>query len=154
MLSWQSKAGGGPTNVMGSFEALNWNFSGQVKGLETVRGKLGVTAGASGNWLWYATAGTAWAQYKFGSIWPETHSVFSASSSLNGWTVGGGLEYGIAPNWSVKVEYNHYDFGSGNVNLVPNNDVPVYPVQIHNWSVDSVVGGFAYRLGNSTSYPR
>ena len=30
----------------------------------------------------------------------------------NGWTVGTGLEYMVAPNWSVKGEYMYYDFGS------------------------------------------
>jgi outer membrane immunogenic protein len=152
--AWQSgnvvvavEGGGGPTDVRGNFESHNWNFSGQLKGLETVRGKLGVATGASGNVLWYGTVGAAWAQYKFGSIWPETNSVFSASSSLNGWTAGAGIEYGIAPNWSLKAEYIHYDFGSGNVNLIPNNDVPVYPVHSTNWRVDAFVGGFAYKLG-------
>jgi hypothetical protein len=77
--AWQSgnvvvavEGGGGPTDVRGNFESHNWNFSGQLKGLETVRGKLGVATGASGNVLWYGTVGAAWAQYKFGSIWPET----------------------------------------------------------------------------------
>ena len=30
----------------------------------------------------------------------------------NGWTVGAGVEYMFAPNWSVKGEYMYYDFGS------------------------------------------
>jgi outer membrane immunogenic protein len=30
----------------------------------------------------------------------------------NGWTVGAGVEYMVAPNWSVKGEYMYYDFGS------------------------------------------
>jgi outer membrane immunogenic protein len=30
----------------------------------------------------------------------------------NGWTVGTGVEYMVAPNWSVKGEYMYYDFGS------------------------------------------
>ena len=29
----------------------------------------------------------------------------------NGWTVGGGAEYMFAQNWSVKAEYQYYDFG-------------------------------------------
>src|ERR1044071_8871859 len=29
----------------------------------------------------------------------------------DGWTVGGGLEYMFAPNWSAKVEYQYYNFG-------------------------------------------
>jgi outer membrane immunogenic protein len=28
-----------------------------------------------------------------------------------GWTVGGGVEYAFAPNWSVKAEYLYADLG-------------------------------------------
>ena len=30
----------------------------------------------------------------------------------NGWTVGGGVEYMFAPNWTAKAEYQYYDFGN------------------------------------------
>ena len=30
----------------------------------------------------------------------------------NGYTVGGGLEYMFAPNWSAKAEYQYYNFGT------------------------------------------
>jgi outer membrane immunogenic protein len=30
----------------------------------------------------------------------------------DGWTVGGGLEYMFARNWSVKGEYQYYNFGN------------------------------------------
>ena len=30
----------------------------------------------------------------------------------DGYTVGAGLEYMFAQNWSAKVEYQYYDFGS------------------------------------------
>ena len=29
----------------------------------------------------------------------------------DGWTVGAGLEYMFAPNWSAKAEYQYYNFG-------------------------------------------
>jgi outer membrane immunogenic protein len=29
----------------------------------------------------------------------------------DGYTVGGGLEYLFAPNWSAKAEYQYYNFG-------------------------------------------
>ena len=32
----------------------------------------------------------------------------------DGYTVGGGIEYMFAPNWSAKVEYQYYNFGSAN----------------------------------------
>jgi outer membrane immunogenic protein len=33
-------------------------------------------------------------------------------SGFNGWTVGGGVEYKFAPAWSVKAEYQFFDFGT------------------------------------------
>jgi len=40
-------------------------------------------------------------------------SACSASrAGLNGWTVGGGVEYMINPNWGVKAEYRYFDFGN------------------------------------------
>jgi outer membrane immunogenic protein len=38
------------------------------------------------------------------------------STTLTGWTVGGGLEWKVSPLWSIKVEYLHFDFGNFNNN--------------------------------------
>lgn len=35
-----------------------------------------------------------------------------------GWTVGGGFEYLLTPNWSIKGEYQYFDFGERNFTLV------------------------------------
>jgi outer membrane immunogenic protein len=44
----------------------------------------------------------------------------SAGGTASGWVVGVGAEYALWNNWSAKVEYNHFDFGSdsGTVNSV------------------------------------
>ena len=34
------------------------------------------------------------------------------SDTLTGWTIGAGAEYAISPSWSIKAEYQHFDFGS------------------------------------------
>ena len=36
---------------------------------------------------------------------------YDHSASLVGWTVGAGAEYAINPSWSLKAEYQHFDFG-------------------------------------------
>ena len=38
---------------------------------------------------------------------------FDASETRWGGTVGAGLEYGFAPNWSAGVEYDHLFMGTG-----------------------------------------
>jgi outer membrane immunogenic protein len=38
----------------------------------------------------------------------------SFATTRAGWTVGGGVEYAIARNWSIRGEYLHVDLGSAN----------------------------------------
>jgi outer membrane immunogenic protein len=37
---------------------------------------------------------------------------FESEETLVGWTVGVGVEYALGQSWSLKVEYQHFDFGS------------------------------------------
>lgn len=41
--------------------------------------------------------------------------------SLDGWTVGGGLEYALTDNVTLGVEYSHYEFGSETATLATTN---------------------------------
>jgi opacity protein-like surface antigen len=41
----------------------------------------------------------------------------SANETRWGGTVGAGLEFGFAPNWSVGVEYDHLFMGTRTINL-------------------------------------
>jgi outer membrane immunogenic protein len=72
----------------------------------------------------------------------------SLSSTRWGGTVGVGLEYGFAPNWSVGVEYDRLFMDSGNNT---NNFVFVRPlvagVNRINEDVDMVTVRFNYRFG-------
>jgi hypothetical protein len=43
---------------------------------------------------------------------PSPTVLTNASSTLTGWTVGGGGEWMFAPHWTVKGEYLYYDLGS------------------------------------------
>ena len=36
---------------------------------------------------------------------------FDQSDTLVGWTAGAGAEYALSPSWSIKAEYQHFDFG-------------------------------------------
>jgi outer membrane immunogenic protein len=37
---------------------------------------------------------------------------YDASEWRSGWTLGGGLEWAFADNWSAKLEYDYYDLGN------------------------------------------
>jgi outer membrane immunogenic protein len=36
---------------------------------------------------------------------------FGNSDLLLGWTIGAGAEYALSQSWSIKAEYQHFDFG-------------------------------------------
>jgi outer membrane immunogenic protein len=69
--------------------------------LATARGRVGV---AWDRVLFYGTGGAAFANLKFST--PGA----SATATPFGWTAGGGVEFAISPNWSVKAEYLFVDF--------------------------------------------
>ncbi len=79
-------------------------------------GRLGY---ATGQTLFYAKGGAALlnaelkSAYKGGNAGAEQWHTFNFSNSdtLVGWTLGGGAEYALSPSWSLKAEYQHFDFG-------------------------------------------
>lgn len=72
----------------------------------TIRGRLGY---AVDRFLPYFTGGAAWANTSYTGPWG-----WSADSTNWGWTIGGGLEYAITNNWTVKAEYLYLDFDGEN----------------------------------------
>ena len=77
--------------------------------LATVRGRVGY---ALDRFLPYLTAGLA-----VGDIAATVPPLPAGTSNTAGWTVGGGLEVGIASNVSVKAEYLYVDLGTFNCGL-------------------------------------
>jgi outer membrane immunogenic protein len=136
----------GLSTIDGDFEARRWNFAGKVRGIETATGRLGFTAGPGANTLWYVKGGAAWAQYKFTTDWPEIDTHFESNKTLSGWTIGAGLEHRVTSNVSLVLEYKHYDFGSGRIDLIPDRPIRPYPVDINNWRIDSVTVGINYNF--------
>jgi outer membrane immunogenic protein len=71
--------------------------------LATVRGRVGY---AFDRFLPYVTGGLALGNIK------ATYPGFPTQDETNaGWTVGGGVEFAFAGNWTAKVEYLHVDLG-------------------------------------------
>ncbi|MDE2378300.1 outer membrane protein [Bradyrhizobium sp.] len=77
--------------------------------LGSVTGRLGYTWGPA---LVYAKGGYAWRNNGLGVSVAGVPAGFTATgNSRDGYTVGAGLEYMFAPNWSAKAEYQYYNFG-------------------------------------------
>jgi outer membrane immunogenic protein len=78
--------------------------------LGSVTGRLGYTWGPA---LLYAKGGYAWRdRNNIGVSVGGAPAAFAVNGNdRDGYTVGAGLEYMFAPNWSAKVEYQYYNFG-------------------------------------------
>jgi outer membrane immunogenic protein len=94
--------------------------------LATVRGRLGISIMMQ-QVLLYATGGVAFSEFKFSTSYGDNAIGFGfpggsgfggKSDTRTGWTAGGGVEWLLDKNWSVKAEYLYVDLGSMNV-LVP-----------------------------------
>jgi outer membrane immunogenic protein len=79
--------------------------------LGSVTGRLGYTWGPA---LLYAKGGYAWKDRDNlnASVGGIPVAFTTDANHRDGYTVGAGLEYMFAPNWSAKVEYMYYNFGS------------------------------------------
>jgi outer membrane immunogenic protein len=77
--------------------------------LSTVRGRVGY---AFDRWMPYATGGGV-----FGDVHASRPGFTGVTSTQAGWTVGGGLEFAVAGNWTAKIEYLYADLGSFNCGL-------------------------------------
>jgi len=86
----------------------------------TVRGRAGI---AQNNWLFYGTGGYAWSEgtvtrtqfaavVSMPPIPAPAGTVETSSNTRNGWVAGAGVEWGIAQNWTARVEYLYLDLGN------------------------------------------
>jgi outer membrane immunogenic protein len=81
--------------------------------ITTVAARFGV---AIQNILLYGKAGAAWAEadnhaetFTGGN---QLISTTTGTTRRQGWMAGAGIEYGFAPSWSAKIEYNYIDLGT------------------------------------------
>lgn len=75
--------------------------------IATVAGRVGV---AVDHWLLYGKAGVGWVGNDSFTLSNQTTSVSIAglgSSTNIGWLGGLGIEYAVANNWSIKLEYDY-----------------------------------------------
>jgi outer membrane immunogenic protein len=94
---------------------FTFNAESKMKYLGTVRGRLGL---AQDRVLFYVTGGFAWSKVD------ATMTVVNAGTgsdtlNLTGWTAGGGIEYALTQNFTIRAEYLYVDFSkeSTSVNI-------------------------------------
>ena len=106
----------GPVTFTGGVEdKLEW--------FGTVRGRAGI---AFDRVLWYGTGGWAYGERKIDGPLTSSNAAgviastaFNNSNNMNGWTVGGGVEWAFWGNWTAKFEYLYIDFSSPHDVAIP-----------------------------------
>jgi outer membrane immunogenic protein len=90
-------------------------FETQIKWQASLRARFGY---AFDRTLLYVTGGAALADVRHIYASPAVGVSQDFTNAQVGWTVGGGLEHAISPQWTVRVEYRYSDFGT--ITNVPN----------------------------------
>jgi outer membrane immunogenic protein len=103
--SWLTSNNNGVLFPGGALVTTNTNQLGSATG------RLGYTWGPA---LLYAKGGYAWRDNNnIGvSVAGAPVAFATVGNHKDGYTVGAGLEYLFAPNWSAKAEYQYYNFGN------------------------------------------
>jgi outer membrane immunogenic protein len=85
-------------------------YNSNQRGLGSVTGRIGYTFGTA---LAYIKGGYAYSDYAESLTLGGAPLAFALKGSHHdGYTVGAGLEYMFAQNWSAKIEYQYYNFGN------------------------------------------
>jgi len=87
--------GGIPSAIQGNTNT-NW--------ISTLAARFGY---AANNWLFYGKAGAGWANNNVSLHNLTTGGSSNVSNTNDGWLVGAGIEYGLTPNWTMKLEYDY-----------------------------------------------
>ena len=99
----------GKNNLNATFPG-GYVYNNNQRGLGSITARVGYTWGPG---LVYVKGGYAYSDNRERLTFAGAPVAFLLNGNhSNGWTVGAGVEYMFAPNWSVKGEYMYYDFGS------------------------------------------
>lgn len=98
----------------GGFGGFGGQFGARIDAIGLFSGRVGY---AFDRTMLYVKAGGALVHEKYVFIIPSTALTLTPEDTRLGWIVGAGVEYGLAQNWSLKLEYNYIDLGKESVNL-------------------------------------
>jgi outer membrane immunogenic protein len=77
--------------------------------LASITGRIGY---AWDRWLVYGKGGVALVGDRYHADDLDGIYFFDATENRIGWTAGAGVEWAFTPEWSVKLEYDYYGFGT------------------------------------------
>ena len=130
--------------TFGAFTATTRN---QING--SARGRIGIAVDRA---LFFATGGAAFAQFQNTYAAPVfTGGYQNLTHTKVGYTVGGGIEYAITTQFSLRAEYRYTDYGR--YTDVPFTPAPVGSTFVHHDTVQRVTVGFSYKFDTPVAAP-
>jgi outer membrane immunogenic protein len=109
---------------------LTINGKNSLTWLGTTRARLGFVATPDNRLMIYATGGVAYGggNSQFTAFDATTNTFWNGnpSSSRVGWVIGGGVEYAVTNNITIKGEYLYADLGSSSFNNIATTTSPVF----------------------------
>ena len=119
-----------------------FNLARDRKALGSITGRLGYAFGPT---LLYVKGGYAYQDTTYGvASLSEPVGVSFNGNKKSGYTVGAGLEYLFAPNWSTKLEYQYYNFGRAH--FIAADPVGIVTARSFDNNVHSIKVGLNYRF--------
>jgi outer membrane immunogenic protein len=97
---------------------------------------------AERNMLFYGTGGWAYGNFDFGGG-PGLPVTNGYSDTMNGWTLGAGMEMMFTQNWIGRLEYRYTDFGNANGALTPAYPAVTMPVDV---TTNAIRAGISYKF--------
>jgi outer membrane immunogenic protein len=104
-------AGNGSSHFSAPFGADVFQSSVNQNWIASIDGRLGY---AMDRTLLYVLGGVAWDQQSASITNLTTGFAVNVSNTRTGYDIGGGVEYAFTPNWTGRIEYRYYNFGSAN----------------------------------------
>jgi outer membrane immunogenic protein len=134
-----------PPAALGTFATSTF----ESNWLATFRGRIGVLVAPS--LLAYVTGGLAIADVSTSDLGFFTAPLSTNAAAIDevraGWTIGGGLEWAFASNWSAKLEYLYVDLGTVSTTSA-NTVIPIATIlHEHDIKEHLVRVGVNYRFG-------
>lgn len=124
--------------------ALGTKFDGGFSA--DITGRVGLVSGPA---LFYIKGGWAYLDATAGTSGINALQITGVSdvskSGFDGWTLGGGMEYKFGPSWSIKAEYQYFDFGS--FTIYPIANVTQFAIN-NDLTVNTVKVGLNYHVGS------
>jgi outer membrane immunogenic protein len=100
-----------PTNLAGDTAS----FKATTDFLASITGRIGY---AWDRWMLYGKGGVALVGDRYHASDAALNYAFDGTEDRLGWTGGAGIEWAFTPEWSIKLEYNYYGFGTKSVLFV------------------------------------